>query len=67
MQNFLIENSISYKGIISSDILGKGGEAIVYRIEHVGVDEVVAKVPLIKKGIHYNEMMRNYESIFYET
>ena len=52
-----MKNSLYYKGIISAELLGKGGEAIIYRLEHVGVDEVVAKMPIFAKETPEKELL----------
>jgi predicted Ser/Thr protein kinase len=40
--------SQNYKHIENIEKLAEGGEAIVYKLNYVGYDEVVIKVPKIK-------------------
>jgi hypothetical protein len=37
------EYSRMYPNIINSNELARGGEAVVFRVEHFGMDEIVAK------------------------
>ena len=41
--------SNDFRSVLSAEFLAKGGEAIVYRFEYVGSEEVVAKVPIFTK------------------
>ena len=36
---------------MSVSYIAKGGEAIVYRLEHTGHDEVVAKTPVFNESM----------------
>lgn len=47
--------------------MAKGGEAIVYRVEHNGLDEIVIKCPLIDRNMNKEELFCAYQSIFYES
>ena len=53
--------------IIDANMIAKGGEAVVYRIEHTGAEEIVAKCPLFKEEILKEDLLSAYDSIFYET
>ena len=44
-------NSNNYSEIMDVSLIAKGGEAAVYRIEHTGTEEIVAKCPLFKEDI----------------
>jgi len=46
LEEFLKTYSKTYSNIIGASKLAAGGEAIVYRIEHTGLDEIVAKCPI---------------------
>eukprot|EP00347_Sterkiella_histriomuscorum_P001910 403370201 len=48
LMKFLQQNSKYYSNVISLGQLAKGGEAVVYRVEHQNVDEVVAKCTLLE-------------------
>jgi hypothetical protein len=43
---FLRANCQRIENAFSVDFLAKGGEAIVYRLEHDGTEELVLKSPL---------------------
>jgi hypothetical protein len=45
-ENYLINNANSIEKIISIKELSRGGESVVYRIEHSGLEEIVAKTTL---------------------
>ena len=47
--------------------LARGGEAVVYRIDHMGIDEIVAKCPLFKPESSKDDLLLAYSSIFYES
>ncbi|CDW87753.1 protein kinase domain containing protein [Stylonychia lemnae] len=47
MLKFLSEHSLRYKNVINLKELARGGEAVVYRLQHIDLDEVVAKCTLI--------------------
>ena len=53
LKQFLKQFAKIYNTIIDAIFLAKGGESIVYRIEHAGLDEIVAKCP------YYNTMVKN--------
>lgn len=46
--------SKNYSNVINIRELGRGGEGVVYRIEHSNLDEVVAKVALLDSNVEYN-------------
>lgn len=56
-----------YNSIISSFELARGGEAVVYRIVHAGLDEIVAKCPLLEPNATSEDIINAYEGIFYES
>lgn len=43
--------SKTYPSIIGADELARGGEAVVYRVVHTGLDEIVAKCPVFADDI----------------
>ena len=47
--NFLQKYSKQYQNVIEVKELARGGEAIVYKMEHSNLDEVVAKCTLISE------------------
>ena len=47
--------------------LARGGEAVVYRIDHTGIDEIVAKCPLFKPESAKEDLLLAYSSLFYES
>lgn len=47
---FYQKNSKSYNSIFSIDLIAKGGEAAVYRVEHANLEELVAKCCLFDEG-----------------
>ena len=47
--------------------LARGGEAIVYRVDHTGSDEIVVKTPLFGENPSVEKVMACYDSIFYES
>lgn len=59
--------SKSYSQIIDATFLAKGGEAIVYRVEHTGSDEIVIKCPLFDPEASLDNLTTLYDSIFYES
>ena len=67
LELFLKQHSQSYPSIIQADFLAKGGEAIVYRIEHTGLDEIVVKTPLFSDDGNTDKLIEQYDSIFYES
>ena len=48
--NFLRKHSKTYRNIIQCSLLAAGGEAWVFKIEHTGLDEIVAKTPLFPES-----------------
>ena len=46
LKSFLKTCSKKYPNILDIELIAKGGEAIVYRLEHGGLDEVVLKMPI---------------------
>eukprot|EP00347_Sterkiella_histriomuscorum_P020028 403339373 len=48
IMEFLRKFSNNYKKIIGINEIGRGGEAIVYKVEHQQFDEIVAKCAIIK-------------------
>lgn len=71
LADFLRDYSKTYKNIISCDELARGGEAIVYRVTHTGLDEIVAKCPVFNnpdgRKFDEEEVDSAYQSIFYES
>ena len=45
---YIKAHSKKYNTIVGAEFLAQGGEAIVYRIDHNGLDEIVMKTPLFK-------------------
>lgn len=50
IQEFYKRNSVKYNSIFSIDLIAKGGEAAVYRVEHTDLDELVAKCCLFDES-----------------
>ena len=59
--NFLSQSK-RFKHIDKIEVLAQGGEAMVYKINHAGYEEVVLKVPLSKRQDSYG-----YEDLINET
>jgi hypothetical protein len=47
--------------------LARGGESVVYRVEHTDLDEIVAKCPLLPPNAKHEDVIRAYDGIFYES
>lgn len=67
LRSFLKNYSKVYHSIIGTRELARGGEAVVYRIEHAGLDEIVAKCPLLSPEATSEEIIEAYQGIFYES
>lgn len=67
LEAFLRQYSRSYSDCLGIDKIAAGGEAIVYRIIHTGVDEVVAKCPVFGDNPSIEQLNSGYDSIFYES
>eukprot|EP00347_Sterkiella_histriomuscorum_P008782 403343775 len=62
------KRSSAYSNVISINFLARGGEAIVYRLEYFGKDEVVIKTTLIEENLgHDIQTQESYLRLFYET
>lgn len=64
---YICQNSNIYKMLFAASFIAKGGEAIVFKIEHTGTDEIVAKCPIFDKDITEVQLATAYDSIFYES
>lgn len=62
---FIRRRSKKYQNLIGLKKIGAGGEAMIFRIEHTGLDEIVVKVPLFPEDSDYQH--KYYEGLFYET
>lgn len=67
MQEFAREHSKTLSGILGMKELARGGEAVVYRVEHTGVGELIVKCPLVKPELELYEVATMYDSIIYES
>lgn len=47
--------------------LAQGGEAVIYRVEHADMIEIVAKCPLVNQDLSSMELACIFDSIIYET
>jgi len=59
--------SKTYPSIIGASEIARGGESAVYRVEHTGLDEIVAKCPILPPEAKHEDVIRAYEGIFYES
>lgn len=50
LEDYMKRYSDYYKNVISIKELARGGEAIVYRLDHSGIDEVVIKTTKLDKA-----------------
>lgn len=66
VESFLRNYSKAYPNIIQAAFLAKGGEAIVYRIEHEGPEEIVARCPLLGELENEEETKEVYDALFYD-
>jgi hypothetical protein len=64
---FLKTYSKTYPSIIDASELARGGESVVYGVQHTGLDEIVAKCPLLPAEAKHEDVIRAYEGIFYES
>eukprot|EP00347_Sterkiella_histriomuscorum_P020007 403339455 len=65
---YLRERSQKYHNVISISELARGGEAIVYRLEYLGTDEVVIKTTQIEDKLdNYTMMQQSFIEIMTET
>jgi hypothetical protein len=56
LAEFLRDYSKTYKNIIECSEIARGGEAIVYRVTHTGLDEIVAKCPVFsREGVAFSD------------
>jgi hypothetical protein len=67
LEGFLKKYSKVYNNIIGSFELARGKEAVVYRIEHIGLEEIVAKCLLFEPNATNEEIINAYKGIFYES
>lgn len=56
LEEFLTEHSKSYNNIIEATYLAEGGEAVIFNLEHTGLDEIVIKCPLNKESFSSDEV-----------
>ena len=72
MSNFLAKYSRYFKDVVKVSELARGGEAIVYTLEHSLPDELVIKCPILvenedsKSGVK-KPAFPDFESILYES
>lgn len=70
IEEFMKINSKAYGNVIGLSMLAKGGEAVVYTVNHLGTDEIVGKLPvssLDKEGSDQVKYMYEVGSIIYES
>eukprot|EP00347_Sterkiella_histriomuscorum_P001520 403371716 len=60
LYEYLKQNSRLYKNVINIKELARGGEAIVYRLEHQGLDEVVLKMTKQKPKNSEDPFLKQY-------
>lgn len=53
--------------MIECNLIAKGGEAAVYRVDHVGLDEIVVKCTLFDENTNMNKIRKCFSSIMYES
>ena len=51
LRDYLNLRSKNYKNVIEIKEIARGGEAIVYRLEHMNIDEVIIKTTKIEDGM----------------
>lgn len=57
---YLKKRSNNYKNVINIQELARGGEAIVYRLEYLGIDEVVIKTTQLQEKL--NDPLKTQEA-----
>ncbi len=62
IEQYIAENSKKIKPVFMKE-LARGGEAVVYRIEHTGLEEVVAKCTLKGSGNTFLEIMNESQML----
>ncbi len=67
MLRYLDAHSKRYSDVIDVKQLAKGGEAIVFRVEHSNLDEVVAKCTINDPTSEKEDLVLTFSSIFYES
>ncbi|CDW87246.1 serine threonine protein kinase-like protein [Stylonychia lemnae] len=67
LMKFLQTHSKKYSNVIEVRELAKGGEAIVYRLEHQNLDEVIAKCTLINDNQEDSEIYEAFMEILAES
>jgi len=58
---------MQYAGCAGASELARGGEAVVFRVEHFGLDEIVAKCTIFTEDTPFSVIKTCYSTIFYET
>ena len=58
LKDYLKWRSKNYKNVIEINEIARGGEAIVYRLEHINIDEVIIKTTKLE-----DEQEQNHELI----
>jgi hypothetical protein len=59
--------SKTYPSVISAIEIARGGEAVIYRVEHTALDEIVVKCPVFPDNATQADVTNSYASIFYES
>ena len=65
--SYLKEKSRNYQNVLGVNKIAQGGEAIVYRVEHTGLDEIVAKCTIFNSESSPTIIKNAYNAIFYES
>lgn len=58
-----LERNSNYIRPVAMKELARGGEAVVYRIEHTGLDEVVAKCSLSSDRYTFTDIMQETHTL----
>lgn len=58
-----LERNSNYIRPVAMKELARGGEAVVYRIEHTGLDEVVAKCSLSRNSDTFTDIMQETHTL----
>lgn len=55
------------QGVLEVNELSQGGEATVFRVQHIGPEELIIKCPLFQTEAQEFELSSIYDSIIYES
>jgi hypothetical protein len=67
VEDYLKDHSRFYPSVLSVKFLAKGGEAIVYRVEHGELDEIVAKCSYFESWATPEMIKASYDAMLYES